>query len=83
MREGNPPGKGDPMSSIAEKIDVVCLKCGEYFDAWCRPAGEQAMSSTCPYCGYDLSLDETAHEDGAWHLDLDDLEDLEDIERSL
>jgi DNA-directed RNA polymerase subunit RPC12/RpoP len=65
------------MSSIAEKIDAVCLKCGEYFEARYQPSQEQSRFSTCPYCGYDLSLDETALEDGAWNPEIDELEELE------
>ena len=65
------------MSSIAEKIDVVCLKCGEYFETWHRSSGEQPTPSTCPFCGYDMSLDETAHEDGAWAPDLDEIDEFE------
>ena len=65
------------MSSIAEKIEVVCLKCGEYFEAWYQPSQGTATSSSCPYCGYDLSLDQTAQEDGAWAPDLDEIEDFD------
>jgi hypothetical protein len=65
------------MNSMAEKIEVVCLKCGEFFEAWYRPLGGGQASSTCPYCGYDLSLDESAHEDGVWEPDVDDLDDLD------
>ena len=65
------------MSSLPEKIEVVCAKCGEIFDQWLRPPVDPAATATCPHCGYDLGGDQTVWQDGAWEPPTDDLEPVE------
>jgi hypothetical protein len=62
------------MSSLPEKIEVVCAKCGEIFDQWLQPPADPAAAAICPHCGYDLSGDQSIWQDGAWEPPADDLE---------
>ena len=54
------------MSTFAEKIEVICPKCGEEFADWYRPSLDPAACSTCPQCGYRLSDDVSVRTEGPW-----------------
>jgi predicted RNA-binding Zn-ribbon protein involved in translation (DUF1610 family) len=56
------------MSSTAEVIEIVCPECGEEYVDWYRPGDGTTDHAVCPTCGYDLSVDPVAHEDGGWTL---------------
>ncbi len=62
------------MSSLPEKIEVICPKCGEEFGGWLRPSADPAVSSTCPTCGFALVSDDAVWSDGAYQPVLDELE---------
>jgi hypothetical protein len=54
------------MSIHAEKIEVICPKCGDEFADWYRPSLDPAASATCPTCGYCLSDDSSVRTEGPW-----------------
>jgi predicted RNA-binding Zn-ribbon protein involved in translation (DUF1610 family) len=54
------------MSSLPEKIEVACPKCGEEYAAWDRSSFDPATSSSCPNCGYEMVSDQSLRSDGAW-----------------
>ena len=62
------------MSWIAEKIEVACPKCGEWFEDWDRPKHDPATTASCPVCGHRLAGDVSVRQDGALQpiLDADD-----------
>ena len=53
------------MSSLPEKIEVVCTKCGEEYAAWDRSTFDPATSSSCPNCGHEMASDQSVRQDGA------------------
>ncbi len=65
------------MSSLPEKIEVTCPKCGESYADWYRPSHDPATSSNCPHCGFDLKVDRTVRQDGGWDTGADEPEALE------
>jgi predicted RNA-binding Zn-ribbon protein involved in translation (DUF1610 family) len=65
------------MSSLPEKIEVTCPKCGESYGDWQRPSLEPATVSKCPHCGYELAQDRNMRQDGAWAPAIDDLDEEE------
>jgi predicted RNA-binding Zn-ribbon protein involved in translation (DUF1610 family) len=65
------------MSSLPEKIEVVCPKCGEEYAAWDRSAYDPATSSSCPHCGHEMANDQSVRQDGAWLPTADENEALE------
>lgn len=62
------------MSSLPEKVEVVCPKCGEEFAAWSARRSDPATSSTCPRCRFELMHDATVRQEGAWQPELDEPE---------
>jgi hypothetical protein len=65
------------MSTMPEKLEVSCPRCGEDFGGWDRPFSDPAVTSVCPVCGYPLARDEAAFTDGAWLPSPDDLDAAE------
>jgi hypothetical protein len=50
----------------AEKIAVICPKCGEEFADWYRPSLDPAASATCPKCAFQLSSDDKVRTEGPY-----------------
>lgn len=63
------------MNSLPEKIDVVCSRCGESFDAWNRAHSDPTMTSTCPHCGHQLGKDHLLRQDGTWFPVVDEVDE--------
>jgi len=54
------------MSSLPEKIEVMCPKCGEEFADWRRYSTDPAISAVCPHCGFDFAGDDRIRSEGEW-----------------
>jgi len=63
------------MRSTVEMSEIVCPKCGEEFADWHGVSLPSNFSTTCPSCGYDISSDPLAYEEGIWILEPADDED--------
>jgi predicted RNA-binding Zn-ribbon protein involved in translation (DUF1610 family) len=57
------------MRSTVEMSEIVCPKCGEEFADWRAVSLPPDHSTTCPSCGYDISSDPLAYEEGIWILE--------------
>lgn len=69
--------KGALMRTTVEMSEIVCPKCGEEFADWHSVSLPSDRSTTCPSCGYDLSSDPLAYEEGLWSLEPTDDEQVE------
>ena len=56
------------MSSTAEMIEVLCVRCGEQYAGWDQSLLDAPEKSACPYCGHDPMLDRLLHEEGVMVL---------------
>ncbi len=63
------------MRSTVEISEIVCPKCGEEFADWRAVSLPSSRSTTCPSCGYDISSDPLAYEEGLWSLEPPDDDD--------
>jgi predicted RNA-binding Zn-ribbon protein involved in translation (DUF1610 family) len=63
------------MSWTAEKVEVACPRCGEWFEDWVRPSHDPATSSSCPVCGHRLERDPSIRQDGALHAAAADVDE--------
>jgi uncharacterized protein (UPF0212 family) len=57
------------MRSTVEISEIVCPKCGEEFADWRAVSLPSSPSTICPSCGYDISSDPLAYEEGIWSLE--------------
>jgi hypothetical protein len=65
------------MSSLSEKIEIICPKCGEDFGAWSHTSVDPATSSSCPNCGFNLAGDPLLREEAPWQPTVEDTELLD------
>jgi hypothetical protein len=59
------------MSSLPEKIHVMCPKCGEEFADWDRAPADPATSAVCPHCKFDFTADAAIRKEGRWQPEED------------
>jgi predicted RNA-binding Zn-ribbon protein involved in translation (DUF1610 family) len=65
------------MSSLPEKIEVMCPKCGEEFADWYLSSADPATSAVCPHCGFDFARDDRIRQEGGWQPEADEVEAIE------
>lgn len=58
------------MRSTVEINEIVCPKCGEEFTDWHTVTLPSSGATICPSCGYDISSDPLAYEEGLWTLEI-------------